>query len=90
MYLNVMWNLIQVFECYVEENICRTPIYKPRSLTNTKPESSPKKLVKLHRDLRAHVCIDSSGGKAKGGCYVRTCELVSALNPVVGKIDKVT
>jgi hypothetical protein len=55
MYLNVMWNLVQVFECYVEENICTTPIYKPRSLTNTKLESSLGKLVRLLKDLQVHV-----------------------------------
>jgi hypothetical protein len=37
MYLSVMWNLVKVFECYVEENICMTPIYKLESLTNIKP-----------------------------------------------------
>jgi len=80
-----MWNLVQVFECYVEENICTTPIYKLGSLTNTKLQSSPGKLARLHRDLRAHECVDSNGGEIKGGGYIRTCGLVNALNPVVGK-----
>jgi hypothetical protein len=66
MYLNVMWNLGQVFECYVEENICTTPIYKPRSLTNTKFRSSPRKSTRLHRDLWAHKCIELSGKEIDG------------------------
>jgi hypothetical protein len=58
-----MWNLVQVFECYVEEIICTTPIYKPGSLTYTKPRSNPWKSARLHRDLRVHKCVDPSGGE---------------------------
>jgi len=76
MYLNVMWNLvqvfecywnlIQVFECYVEENICTTPIYKHKSLTNTKLGFSPWKLTRLHKDLWAYECVDSNGREIMG------------------------
>jgi len=66
MCLNVMWNLVQVFECYVEKNICTTPIYKRRFLTNTKLKFNPRKLAKFHRDLRAYDCVDFSGGEIGG------------------------
>ncbi len=66
MCLNVMWNLFQVFKCYVEENICTTHIYKLRFLTNTKPKFNPRKLLRLHRDLRAYNCVDFNGGEIGG------------------------
>jgi hypothetical protein len=85
MYLHVMWILGQVFECYVKENICTTPICKLGSLTNTKPRPSPGKLTRLHRNLKARECVDSSGGEIRGKGYIRTCGLASVLNLMVGK-----
>ncbi len=64
--MSVMWNLVQVFECCVENNICTTPIYKLGSLTYIKPRSSPWKLAKLHRDLWVHKCIDCSDKEIEG------------------------
>jgi hypothetical protein len=66
MYLNVTSNLVQIFECYVEENICTTPIYKCKFLTSIKPKFNPRKLARLHRDLRAYDCVDFNGGKIWG------------------------
>ncbi len=71
----------------MEENICTIPIYKPGFLTNTKPKFSPRKLVRLHRDLKAHECVDSNGGEIKGGGYIRTCKCVESGGR---EIDKVT
>jgi hypothetical protein len=75
----------QVFEYYVEENICTTSIYKPGSLTNTKPRSNLGKSARLHKELRAHESIDFSGGEIKGGGYIWACGLANVLNVVVGK-----
>ncbi len=50
----------------MESTSSTTPIYKPKSLTNTKPKSCPRKFVKLHKDLWACECVDSNGREIKG------------------------
>jgi hypothetical protein len=82
-----MWNLVQVFECYVEENICTTSIYKLESLTNIKLRSSPRKLARLHKELRACESIDYSGGEIRGGGFIHGT-MYPLISPPPPQLDK--